>query len=101
MYKAILASVILGSMSVAQAADVKWSGDFGYRSDSLEIGNTNSDRDRFRVGLVAKADVNDKTKVVVGVRTGSAKSSWNDMAGGSLRPLILIWRMLNMRLQIM
>jgi hypothetical protein len=51
MYKAILASVILGSMSVAQAADVKWSGDFGYRSDSLEIGNTNSDRDRFRVGL--------------------------------------------------
>jgi len=89
MYKAILASVILGSMSVAQAADVKWSGDFGYRSDSLEIGNTNSDRDRFRVGLVAKADVNDKTKVVVGVRTGSAKSSWNDMAGGSLKTVDL------------
>jgi len=89
MYKAILASVILGSMSVAQAADVKWSGDFGYRSDSLEIGNTNSDRDRFRVGLVAKADVNDKTKVVVGVRTGSTKSSWNDMAGGSLKTVDL------------
>ena len=89
MYKAILASVILGSMSVASAADVNWSGDFGYRSDSLEIGNSNSDRDRFRVGLVAKADVNDKTKVVVGVRTGSTKSSWNDMAGGSLKAIDL------------
>ena len=89
MYKAILASVILGSMSVAQAADVKWSGDFGYRNDSLEVGVANSDRDRFRAGLVAKADVNDKTKVVVGVRTGSTKSSWNDMAGGSLKAIDL------------
>jgi len=89
MYKAILASVILGSMSVAQATDVKWSGDFGYRNDSLEVGAANSDRDRFRVGLVAKADVNDNTKVVVGVRTGSAKSSWNDMAGGSLKTVDL------------
>ena len=89
MYKAILASVILGSMSVAQAADVKWSGDFGYRNDSLEVGAANSDRDRFRVGLVAKADVNDKTKVVVGVRTGSTKSAWNDMAGGSLKTVDL------------
>ena len=89
MYKAILASVILGSMSVASAAEVNWSGDFGYRNDSLEVGNTNSDRDRFRAGLVAKADVNDKTKVVVGVRTGSAKSSWNDMAGGSLKAIDL------------
>ena len=89
MYKAILASVILGSMSVASAAEVNWSGDFGYRNDSLEVGNANSDRDRFRVGLVAKADVNDKTKVVVGVRTGSTKSSWNDMAGGSLKTVDL------------
>ena len=89
MKKAILASVILGSMSVAQAADVKWSGDFGYRNDSLEVGVANSDRDRFRAGLVAKADVNDKTKVVVGVRTGSTKSAWNDMAGGSLKTVDL------------
>lgn len=90
MHKAILASVILGSMlSVAQAADVNWSGEFGYRSDSLEVGNANSDRDRFRVGLVAKADVDDKTKVVVGVRTGTTKSSWNDMTGGSLKTVDL------------
>ncbi len=52
MYKAILASVILGSMSVAQATDVKWSGDFGYRNDSLEVGAANSDRDRFEGCLV-------------------------------------------------
>lgn len=90
MYKAILSSVILGSMlSVAQAADVKWSGDFGYRSDSLEFNKTDTERDRFRVGLVAKADVNDKTKVVVGVRTGSTKSSWQDMNGGSLKTVDL------------
>ena len=89
MKKAILASVILGSLSVAQAADVKWSGDFGYRNDSIEVGTADSNRDRFRAGLVAKADVNDKTKVVVGVRTGPTKSSWNDMAGGSLKAIDL------------
>jgi len=89
MKKAILASVILGSLSVAQAADVKWSGDFGYRNDSIEVGTADSNRDRFRAGLVAKADVNDKTKVVVGVRTGSTKSAWNDMNGGSLKTVDL------------
>ena len=87
MRKAILASVILSAMfSVAQAADVKWSGDFAYRNDSLEVGNTNSDRDRFRAVLKADAKVNDKTKVVFGLRTGTVKSSWNDMgAGNSLK----------------
>lgn len=86
MHKAILTSVILGSMmATAQAADIKWSGDFAYRNDSLEFNSLDIERDRFRVGLVAKADVNDKTKVVVGVRTGSTKSSWQDMNGGSLK----------------
>lgn len=86
MHKAILSSVILGSlMATAQAADVKWSGEFGYRNDSLEYGSTDIKRDRFRAGLVAKADVNDKTKVVVGVRTGSVKSAWNDMTGSTLK----------------
>ena len=90
MRKAIMTLVMLGSLSAtAMAADVKWSGDFGYRNDSLEVGAANSDRDRFRVGLVAKADVNDKTKVVVGVRTGSTKSAWNDLAGGSLKTVDL------------
>lgn len=86
MHKAILTSVILGSMTAtAQAADVKWSGDFGYRNDSLEYRTLETERDRFRIGLVAKADVDDKTKVVIGVRTGPTKSAWNDMNGGSLK----------------
>lgn len=90
MHKAILTSVILGSMmATAQAADIKWSGDFGYRNDSLEYRSFETERDRFRAGLVAKADVNDKTKVVIGVRTGSTKSAWNDMNGGSLKTIDL------------
>ena len=84
MYKAILASVILSAMfSAAQAADVKLSGDFGYRNDDLEVGSVNSNRDRLRLQLNATADVNDKTKVVFGVRTGSTKSSWNDIGEGN------------------
>lgn len=91
MRKAILTSVILSAMfSVAQAADVKWSGDFAYRNDSLEVGNTNSHRDRFRAVLKTEANVNDKTKVVFGLRTGTVKSSWNDMgAGNSLKDVDL------------
>lgn len=84
MRKAILASVILSAMfSVAQAADVKWNGDFSYRSDKLEVGPVDSTRDRLRLQLNASADVNDKTKVVFGVRTGTLKSGWNDMGEGN------------------
>lgn len=84
MRKAILASVILSTMfSAAQAADVKWSGDFGYRNDALEVGPVDSTRDRFRAVLKADAKVNDKATVVFGVRTGTLKSSWNDMGGGN------------------
>lgn len=79
MRKAILASVILSSMfSVAQAADVKLGGDFGYRNDGMET-TTSSNRDRLRLQLNASANVNDKAKVVFGLRTGSTKSSWNDL----------------------
>ena len=86
MRKAILASVILSAMfSVAQAADVKLSGDFGYRYDDLEVGTADSQRDRLRLQVKATVDVNEKTKVVWGFRTGSIKSSWNDMDGNSLK----------------
>jgi len=91
MRKAILASVILSTMfSVAQAADVKLSGDFGYRNDALEVGPVDSNRDRFRAVLKAEANVNEKAKVVFGLRTGTVKSSWNDMgAGNSLKDVDL------------
>lgn len=84
MRKAILASVILSTVfSVAQAADVKFSGDFGYRNDDLEVGVVDSNRDRLRLQLNATADVNDSTKVVFGVRTGTLKSGWNDLGEGN------------------
>jgi hypothetical protein len=80
MRKAILTFVILGTMfSVAQAAGSTVSGDFGYRNDDLEVGAANSNRDRFRFQLKVSSNVNDKAKVVFGVRTGSVKSSWVDM----------------------
>jgi len=84
MRKAILTFVILGTMfSVAQAADVKFGGGLGYRNDDLQLGLTDSNRDRLRLQLKATADVNDKTKVVFGVRTGTTKSGWNDMGEGN------------------
>jgi hypothetical protein len=90
MRNAILASVILGSMfAVAQAADVKVSGNFGYRNDSFEIGNAHSNKDRLRAQLKLSADVNDKTKVVVGLSTGETKSAWNDMNGNTYKNMDL------------
>ena len=84
MRKAILASVILSAMfSAAQAADMKFGGGFGYRNDDLELGRTDSNRDRLRLQLKSTADVNDKTTVVFGVRTGTLKSGWNDMGEGN------------------
>lgn len=84
MRKAILASVILSAVfSVAQAADVKLSGDFSYRNDDLEFGPVDSNRDRLRLQVKTTADVNASTKVVFGVRTGAVKSGWNDMGDGN------------------
>lgn len=84
MRKAILASVILGTMfSVAQAADVKLGGEFSYRNDDLEFGTVDLNRDRLRLQLNAIANVDDKTKVVFGARTGSTKSGWNDLGEGN------------------
>ena len=84
MRKAILASVILGTMfSVAQAAGVKLGGEFSYRNDDLEFGTTDLNRDRLRLQLNATANIDDKTKVVFGARTGTVKSGWNDMGEGN------------------
>lgn len=84
MRKAILTSVILSTMfSVAQAADLKLNGEFGYRNDDLELGTTDSNRDRMRLQLNFSSSVNDQAKVVFGIRTGSLKSGWNDMGEGN------------------
>ena len=82
MRKAILASVILGSMfSLAQAADVKINGDIGIRYDSDEVGSVTSERDRFRAKVQVSATLDEKTSAVVGLTTGTTKSTWSDMGG--------------------
>ena len=90
MRNAILASVILGSMfAAAQAADVKVGGNFSYRNDSFEIGTAHSNKDRLSAQLKLSADVNDKTKVVVGFSTGDTKSPWADMNGNAYKNIDL------------
>lgn len=85
MRKALIALVMLGSLStVAMAADVNLSGNFGYRHDSLEAGNApKSDKDRTKAELLLNATVNDKVTVVAGVRTGSFNSAYDDMGGNA------------------
>lgn len=82
MRKAILAVAILGTMfTAAQAAEVDFSGKFGYRNDNFEVGAVETKRDRFAASLEAASQIDSKTKVVIGLRTGSTKSSWVDMGG--------------------
>ncbi len=85
MRKALIALVMLGSLStVAMAADVNLSGNFGYRFDSVEAGTApKSDTDRMKAELLLNATVNDKVKVVAGVRTGSFNSAYDDMGGNA------------------
>jgi hypothetical protein len=76
---------MLGSLSTAALAqDVKISGNFGYRFDSVEAGAApKSEKDRIRAELLLNAKVNDKVTVVFGTRTGSFNSSWEDMGGNA------------------
>ena len=85
MRKALITLVMLGSLSTAAFADnVKIDGNFGYRFDSVEAGAApKSEKDRIRAELLLNAKVNDKTTVVVGTRTGTFNSSWEDMGGNA------------------
>lgn len=85
MRKALLTLVMLGSLSTAaMAADVKLSGNFGYRFDSIEAGALpKSEKDRMRAELLLDAKVNDKVKVVAGVSTGGFNSRWTDFGGNA------------------
>lgn len=85
MRKALLTLVMLGSLSAtAVAADLKASGNFGYRFDSIEVAAApKSEKDRMRAELVLDAKVNDKIKAVVGFSTGTFNSRWNDMGEGA------------------
>ena len=85
MRKAFLTLVMVASLSTAaMAAEVKTSGTFGYRFDSLEVGALpKSDKDQMKAELVLDAKVNDKVKAVVGLRTGGFNSAYNDFGGNA------------------
>ena len=85
MRKALLTLVMLGSLSTAAiAADVKLSGNFGYRFDSTEAGSLpKTEKDRMRAELLLDAKVNDKVKFVAGLSTGTFNSRWNDFGGNA------------------
>jgi len=79
-----IAIAILGviASTTASALDVK--GNVGYRYDSQEVGNASAvTQDKLKAELALSADVNDKTKVVVGLRTGDAKSAYSTFGGGA------------------
>jgi len=85
MRKAFLTLVMLGSLSVtASAADFNLNGKFTYRFDSIDLATgPTSEKDRTSAELVFSNKVNDKVKAVVGVRTGTFNSAFDDMGPGN------------------
>lgn len=85
MRKALIALVMLGSLStMAAAQNVKINGGLGYRFDSVEAGPApKSEKDRMKAELVLTAKVNDKVTLVTGARTGSFNSAYDDMGGNA------------------
>lgn len=81
--KAIMTLVMLG-LSTAALADVSLSGGVGYRYDSTEVGSAAAvTKDRVKAELVASAKVNDQVNAVVGLRTGTFNSSYDDFGGSA------------------
>jgi hypothetical protein len=85
MRKALIALAMLGSLSTAAvAADVSINGGFGYRFDTQEIGTApKSEKDRMKAELVFSSQVNDKVTAVIGARTGTFNSSYDDFGGNA------------------
>ena len=83
MQKAIITLVMLGLSSVA-LADVAFNGSVGYRLQTTEAGTAaKTSTDRMKAELVASSKVNDKVNAVVGLRTGSVNSAYNDLGGNA------------------
>lgn len=78
-----IAIAILGALcTTASALDVK--GSFGYRYDSQDVGNAPTiNQDKLKAALKLSHDLNDKTKVVVGLRTGDTKSAYATFGDGN------------------
>lgn len=83
--KAIMTLVMLG-LSTAALADVSLSGGVGYRYDSTEAGSAAAvTKDRVKAELAASAKINDQATAVIGLRTGSFNSVWDDVGGAELK----------------
>lgn len=83
--KAIMTLVMLG-LSTAALADVSLSGGVGYRYDSTEVGSAAAvTKDRLKAELVATSKINDQATAVIGLRTGSFNSVWDDVGGAELK----------------
>ena len=78
-----IAIAILGAIcTTASALEVK--GSFGYRYDSQDVGNAPTiNQDKLKAALKLSHDLNDKTKVVVGLRTGDTKSAYATFGDGN------------------
>ena len=78
-----IAIAILGALSTAASAlEVK--GNFGYRYDSQDVGNAPTvNQDKLKAALKLSHDLNDKTKVVFGLRTGDTKTAYATFGDGA------------------
>jgi hypothetical protein len=78
-----IAIAILGALcTTASALEVK--GSFGYRYDSQDVGNNPTiNQDKLKAALKLSHDLNDKTKVVVGLRTGDTKTAYATFGDGN------------------
>ena len=78
-----IAIAILGALcTTASALEVK--GTVGYRYDSQDVGTAPTlHQDKLKAALKLSADVNDKTKVVVGLRTGDTKQPYVTFGDGN------------------
>lgn len=78
-----IAIAILGAIcTTASALEVK--GSFGYRYDSQDVGTAPTiNQDKLKAALKLSHDLNDKTKVVVGLRTGDTKSAYATFGDGN------------------
>ena len=79
-----IAIAILGLIGSTTASALEVKGGFGYRYDSQDVGNAPTiNQDKLKASLKLSHELNDKTKVVVGLRTGDTKSAYATFGDGA------------------
>lgn len=80
----VIAIAMLGLIGATTASALEVKGSVGYRYDSQDVGaQPTINQDKLKAALKLSADVNDKTKVVVGLRTGDTKSAYVTFGDGA------------------